>query len=282
MSLTTAGQPPTTYGFDEQRPTIWELFAAMTVQFRVIGALTLRDFRLRILGHKFGLLMAIAEPMMFVFVISVAMTFITKSPRIGDSFILFFATGMIPFNAFKRTSRSVRMAERRYRKCLYLPVIRPIDPFVATMIVELILYNCVYLIFFVAHYVIVGNGIPHDWAMTFMPISVNCVFGLGIGLLNSAIAAYFPPWDKIFSILTMPLMIASGTIHTIDSLPSAVVNIIYYNPLAHSVVASRSGFFNVYDSTFYDPYYYLGSTAFVLFLGVVAERYARRRILSSS
>lgn len=255
--------------------------SAFAVQCRVIGALVLRDFRTRILGHRFGIVMAIFEPMAFIFVISVAMSFITKQPRIGDSFILFFATGVIPFSAFRRGSRAVKQAQKKYKKCLYLPVVQPIDPLVAVMLVEMFLYLAVYFVFFMGHFAVFGYGIPHDWGLTFMPIVVNCLLGLGVGLINAAITSYFAPWDKIYSILTMPLMLASGAIHIVDELPTPIVNILYYNPLAHSIVASRNGFYDTYESSFFDPEYYLGCTAAILFIGVMAERFARHRILAS-
>jgi len=255
--------------------------SAFAVQCRVIGTLILRDFRTRIVGHKFGFVMAIFEPMAFIFVISVAMSFITKQPRIGDSFILFFATGVIPFSAFRRGSRAVKQAQKKYKKCLYLPIVQPIDPLVAVMIVEMLLYMGVYFTFFMGHFIVFGDGFPHDWGLTFMPIVVNSLLGLAVGLINAAIGCYFPPWDKFYSILTMPLMLASGVIHIVDELPTPVTNVLYYNPLAHSIVASRNGFFDTYESSFFDPYYYIGSTIALLFIGIVAERYARHRILAS-
>jgi capsular polysaccharide transport system permease protein len=258
------------------------MLPALSAQFRVIAALVLRDFRTRIIGHKFGMMSALTEPMMFAVMISIAMTFITKTPPIGNSFLLFYATGMITFNAFRRPSRSIKSASRRYRKCLYLPIVRPVDPFVATMVVEMFLYLSVYFAFFCGYFTIFGDGLPHDWFMTFMPIVVNSFLALGVGMINVSICAYFPPWDKFYSILTMPLMLASGTIHIMDELPSTVRNVLWYNPLAHSVVASRNGFFDVYESSFFDPAYYLGCTAGVLLVGLLAERFARKRILQST
>ena len=80
----------------------------------------------------------------------------------------------------------------------------------------------------------------------------------------------------------MPFGGASLSVHIVDELPTAVTNILYYNPLAHSIVASRNGFYDTYESTFFDPYYYIGSTVAILFIGIAAERYARARILANA
>jgi capsular polysaccharide transport system permease protein len=255
---------------------------ALATQFRVIWALTLRDFRTKILGHKLGAFMALAEPFFFVLSVSFAVSFIDKQAKIGTSFILFFATGVIPFNSYRRVAKEVRASIKRYKKCLYIPIVRPIDPFIATAIIQLLLYIVIYLIFFVGYYLVNGYGLPHDWGATFFPLVICAMLGLGSGLINTAICAYFPPWDKFFAILMMPLFLISGVLHPIHTFPSYVQDILYWNPLAHAVVASRNGYYDIYEYPFYDPLYFVGFSVTTLFIGLVAERFARRRILETS
>jgi capsular polysaccharide transport system permease protein len=256
--------------------------SALATQFRVIWALTLRDFRTKILGHKLGAFMALAEPFFFVLSVSFAVSFIDKQAKIGTSFILFFATGVIPFNSYRRIAKETRSAIKRYKKCLYIPIVRPIDPFVAVAIIQLLLYISIYLIFFVGYFLVTGHGLPHDWAATFFPLVICAMLGLGSGLINTAICAYFPPWDKFFAILMMPLFLISGVLHPLHTFPSYVQDILYWNPLAHAVVASRNGYFDIYEYPFYDPFYFIGFSVTTLFIGLVAERFARRRILETS
>jgi capsular polysaccharide transport system permease protein len=256
--------------------------SALATQFRVIWALTLRDFRTKILGHKLGAFMALAEPFFFVLSVSFAVSFIDKQAKIGTSFILFFATGVIPFNSFRRVSKEVRSSIKRYKKCLYIPIVRPIDPFVAVAIIQLLLYITIYLTFFVGYFLVNGTGLPHDWGATFFPLVVCAMLGLGSGLINTAICAYFPPWDKFFAILMMPLFLVSGVLHPLHTFPSYVQDILYWNPLAHAVVASRNGYFDIYEYPFYDPFYFIGFSVTTLFIGLVAERFARRRILETT
>jgi capsular polysaccharide transport system permease protein len=259
-----------------------DIATALATQFRVIWALTLRDFRTKILGHKLGVFMALAEPFFFVMSVSFAVSFIDKQAKIGTSFIIFFATGVIPFNSYRRVSKEVRASIKRYKKCLYIPVVRPIDPFIAAAIIQMLLYIVIYLIFFMGYYFVNGTGLPHDWAATFFPLVVCAMLGLGSGLINTAICAYFPPWDKFFAILMMPLFLISGVLHPLHTFPSYVQDILYWNPLAHAVVASRNGYYDIYEYPFYDPFYFIGFSVTTLFIGLVAERFARRRILETS
>jgi capsular polysaccharide transport system permease protein len=256
--------------------------SALATQFRVIWALTLREFRTKILGHKLGAFMALAEPFFFVLSVSFAVSFIDKQAKIGTSFILFFATGVIPFNSYRRVAKETRSAVKRYKKCLYIPIVRPIDPFIAVAIIQLLLYISIYLTFFVGYFLVTGHGLPHDWGATFFPLVICAMLGLGSGLINTAICSYFPPWDKFFAILMMPLFLISGVLHPIHTFPSYVQDILYWNPLAHAVVASRNGYFDIYEYPFYDPYYFVGFSVTTLFIGLVAERFARRRILETS
>ena len=255
---------------------------ALATQFRVIWALTLRDFRTKILGHKLGAFMALAEPFIFVLAVSFAVSFLDRQAKIGTSFILFFATGVIPFNSYRKVTKEVQSSIKRYKKCLYIPIVRPIDPFIAAAIIQLLLYIVIYFIFFAGYYLVNGYGLPHDWGATFFPLIVCAMLGLGSGLINTAISSYFPPWDKIFSILMMPLFLISGVLHPLHTFPSYVQDLLYWNPLAHAVVASRNGYYDIYEFQFYDPYYFIGFSTATLFIGLAAERFARRRILETS
>lgn len=287
MSLVTSAPPNEVRARPEALPVPGyqgnqSIADALATQFRVIWALTLRDFRSKILGHKLGVFMALAEPFFFVLSVSFAVSFIDKTAKIGTSFIIFFATGVIPFNSYRRVSKEVRASIKRYKKCLYIPIVRPIDPFIAAAIIQMLLYIVIYLIFFMGYYFINGTGLPHDWAATFFPLVVCAMLGLGSGLINTAICAYFPPWDKFFAILMMPLFLISGVLHPLHTFPSYVQDILYWNPLAHAVVASRNGYYDIYEYPFYDPFYFIGFSVTTLFVGLVAERFARRRILETS
>lgn len=263
-----------------RRPTPrWNPNDLVPTKLRVIGAMVLRDFRTRILGNKLGLVWALIEPLLFVIGISIVVSMIDRHPRIGDSFLLYFATGIIPFNAFRRICRSVTQAGKRYRNCLFIPIIQPIDPYIATMIVDLMIQNFVYFSFFIGYDIIIGGGIPHDWFMTFYPLWVNAVIGLGVGLINLSISSYFTAWPAIFGILTMPLMIFSGVLHLIDEFPTEIQNFLWYNPMAHSVCASRMGFYQIYVSYFYSFNYFVMFAFIVLGVGIIAEKMARPRIL---
>ena len=287
MSLVTSAPPNEVRAAPEALPipgyhSQQSISDALATQFRVIWALTLRDFRSKILGHKLGVFMALAEPFFFVLSVSFAVSFIDKTAKIGTSFIIFFATGVIPFNSYRRVSKEVRASIKRYKKCLYIPIVRPIDPFIAAAIIQMLLYIVIYLIFFLGYYFVNGTGLPHDWAATFFPLVVCAMLGLGSGLINTAICAYFPPWDKFFAILMMPLFLISGVLHPLHTFPSYVQDILYWNPLAHAVVASRNGYYDIYEYPFYDPFYFIGFSVTTLFIGLVAERFARRRILETS
>lgn len=255
---------------------------ALATQFRVIWALTLREFRTKIIGHKLGFFMALAEPFIFVLAVSFAVSFLDRQPKIGTSFIIFFATGVIPFNSYRRVARETLVSTRRYKKCLYIPIVRPIDAFIATALIQMLLYFFIYFVFFIGYYLVNGYGLPHDWSATFFPLLICALLGLGTGLINAAICCYFPPWDKIFSILMMPLFIISGVMHPIHTFPSYIQDILYWNPLAHAIVASRNGYYDIYEYPFYDPLYFIGFSVTTLFIGLIAERFARRRILEMS
>lgn len=58
----------------------------------------------------------------------------------------------------------------------------------------------------------------------------------------------YPIWDSVWSIVTRPLFLISGTLILFRSLPKNIAAFLWYNPLIHITGEMRRGFYPMYDA----------------------------------
>ena len=78
---------------------------------RVVAALMLREMDTRFGRAAGGYLWAIAQPLGAILLLAVAFSLMLRTPPMGTSFMLFYATGIVPFNMY----RSISTGGRRRR-----------------------------------------------------------------------------------------------------------------------------------------------------------------------
>ena len=77
---------------------------------RAIMALVLREMATRYGRSPGGYIWALAEPLGMIFMLSIAFEALVRVPPLGNNFILFFATGYLPFQLYISVSNNVGRA----------------------------------------------------------------------------------------------------------------------------------------------------------------------------
>ncbi|EYD76926.1 putative cell surface polysaccharide export ABC-2 transporter permease protein [Rubellimicrobium mesophilum DSM 19309] len=81
---------------------------------------------------------------------------------------------------------------------------------------------------------------------------------LGIGLLNCFLISMFQMWGTLWNVVTRPLLLLSGVMLMVDSLPPQWRDVLLWNPLVHVVAETRTGFYHGYDPSYVSPVYVFG------------------------
>jgi len=77
--------------------------------------------------------------------------------------------------------------------------------------------------------------------------ALGSLLGLGVGLVNCSLFALSRTWQQVYGVIARPLFLISGVFFTFESLPRAVREVLWWNPLIHLVGLMRSGFYPTYD-----------------------------------
>lgn len=103
---------------------------------RVIFALILREASTRFGRSVGGYFWSIAEPAGGILLLSVAFSFLLRSPPIGSSFFLFYASGVVPLVFFTTLSGALAQSIQSNRGLLTYPVVTIPDVMVARTLLE--------------------------------------------------------------------------------------------------------------------------------------------------
>lgn len=223
--------------------------------FRVIGALLIREMITRYGRSPGGYIWALIEPAGMIILLSLAFSQFIHLPPLGTSFILFYATGYLPFHAYADIAMTTGQSVKVNKSLLHLPMIRPIDTIISRYLLGLLTLIIVSFIIFAAMLYFTDDRVSFSPAPLLVALFTASFLGLGAGTLNAILFQFFPAWERVWPIISRPLFLVSGVFYTVESLPSAAQSIIVWNPLVHVIGTARMAFYPSYNGDYIDLLY---------------------------
>lgn len=227
-----------------QTPAIRRSFAGL----RSVVALMLREMSTRYGRTPGGYIWALMEPVGAIALMAIVFSFLLQAPPLGNSFVLFFATGFLPFVFYANIQGNVMGAIQFSKPLLKYPAVSWFDALLARF--------CLYVLTGVVVVVIVLTGVVQMTATTavmdFGPMALalilSALLGFGIGTLNCLLVGLFPVWGQLWTILNRPMFIVAGVLFIFEMVPEGLAsNILWYTPWVHLTGLFRSGVYINYQ-----------------------------------
>lgn len=222
---------------------------------RTITALILREMSTTYGRSPGGYLWAILEPLAGIFLMVVIFSTGFRNPPIGSSFALFFATGILPFMMFMQLSGRIGASLLFSKNLLAYPPVTYLDAIIARFVLNVIVQLLVNYTLIVGIVLVQDLPVALRFQRILMGYAQIMALAVGFGLLNAFLGGMFPVWNRIWSIITTPLLLLSGVLFIYETVPRPYNEYLLYNPLTHAVATVRSGFYARYDATYADPIY---------------------------
>ena len=194
-----------------------------------------------------GYLWAVLEPVGIILVLSLAFSQVVKSPAIGDSFILFYATGYVPFHFFLETAINTGNSLGVNRALLQLPKVTALDVLISRFILSVVTLVVVAVVIFGIILMLVSDEVRLGFDHLLAAFFAGTLLGLGVGSVNAVVFEFIPSWRQIWGIISRPLFLISGIFFTFEELPISIQTYLQWNPLIHVVGEARKGFYPGYD-----------------------------------
>lgn len=227
-----------------------------------------------------GYAWAVLEPLGGIIVLGFGFSLLVRSPPLGTSFLLFFATGVLIFSIYVNLSSLIGRSINFSRALLFYPAVTWVDTVTARFILTLLTDTCVMIILLTGLVITLDSRSVLEFMPMVQAVALTALLGLGVGMINCVLFGLFDVWMQIWSIIMRPLMIVSGVLFLYESMPPLLQNILWYNPLLHVTGLMRSGFYNNYEADYVSLSYVLSVSFVCIFLGVVLMGRFHRIILN--
>ncbi|MEM9972603.1 MAG: ABC transporter permease [Pseudomonadota bacterium] len=231
--------------------------AALAPAPRAITALMLREMATFYGRSPGGYIWAIAEPIAAIALMSLAFSVAFDAPLLGRSFVLFYATGYLPYMMVQDVSSKIGQAIRFSRPLFAYPAITLADALIARWALNVVTHVAVFALILCGIEAIYVTGALYRLDVIVSALAMATALAFGIGTLNAALIAFVPVWERVWQIGTRPLFVISGIFFLMEILPAELRSAAWWNPLIHVTAEMRHGTYANYEAGFVSaPYVY--------------------------
>ena len=226
-----------------------------------------------------GYIWAVLQPVGMIVILSLAFSLVVRKPSLGTNFMLFYATGYLPFSFFGGISSKTAGALKYSRSLLAYASVTWIDAILARLILNVLTAATVFSIIITAIMLLVETRTVLDMMHVINGVTICILIGFGVGLCNSVIEGFWPVWMQIWGIATRPLFLASGVFFLYEDIPAFAQQILWWNPLMHGTALTRAGFYPTYQASFTSLIYCYGLALILIALGLIFMRTTYKTVL---
>lgn len=225
---------------------------------RTVIALMLREMGTTYGRSPGGYAWAIISPVGSILVMALAFSLLVHSPALGTSFILFYATGFLPYDMFSSLAQKIGLAIRYSRPLMAYPGVTWADAIIARFILTVLTMGMVSMIVLWGIILLAAPRTEIDIRPLLVGYGAAALLGLGVGMVNCLLNGYFPTWERVWAIASRPIFLASGVFFLYEGLPRVVRDLLWWNPLFHAIAWARTGVYPTYDAAFVSHTYMFG------------------------
>jgi capsular polysaccharide transport system permease protein len=220
------------------------------------------------------------EPLGGILVLGFGMSILIRTPPIGNSFLLFFATAFLLFAMYQQLASEIGRCINFSRALLMYPAVTWVDAVAARFVLAVLTNVVVMTILFTGLIIGTDTRAQLEMGAIIDAVALTAFLGLGIGILNCVLFGLFTVWMQIWGIANRPLFFISGTFFLYEDMPVSLQDILWYNPLLHITGLMRRGFYGNYEASYVSVTYVILCASVCMFLGVVLLARYHRVILN--
>ena len=235
---------------------------------RTVVALCLREVTTSNGDTAGGYMWSVVSPVIGI----IGLTFIFsagfRTPPLGENFAIFYATGMLPFTMFRSVCGRVEHSIKASRNLLNFPRVTIFDVLISKFIMAVITQAAISVL--VLSYIIYfyKPDTTFHIVQVLQSFSVAALLGFGVGVMNCAIKTKLPLWELVWNFVSRPLLLISGIMFLVETMPRPYSEWLLWNPLVHITGQTRKSFYPSYAGDYVSPAYVLGMSLLVYAIGL--------------
>ena len=252
----------------------------LAINAAAIGAILLRDIKQRAGRYYTGFLMILLMPLVHLLIVVIAFLIFGRLVPQGTDQVVYFGLSVLPFVIYTYLSRQIVISLAENRPLLYFNRVKIFDILLARGILEATNSVVVFFILVCILAVYSTDFSPRDWPGIVFAVAATIYFSFSFGVSNALIARVLPVWYLFFN-LTIPVFwAASGIIFFPTAIPDPYDRWLALNPLLQCVEWIRYAYYEDYPDKLLNIPYLITFATVCLAVSLIAERLARRALLS--
>lgn len=236
-------------------------------------ALVERERRTRFSGGAFAGLWAYITPIGWIALIMLAFEFLGRTVPIAVPMPYFVASGILPYLMFRQIISSLMRTVVANRNLVYLPDVSRRDILYAAAVGELFNLFVTTALIFGGILVFYEIELPADVLRVIIGLGLAWLLGVGFGRVAALLGLWSDTAYRTIPMVLRPMFWISAIFFIPQELPAPVIEMLWFNPLAHAIETVREGLFLDYRSPVSDPWYPLICAFLAYAVSVCLERY---------
>ena len=251
----------------------------LAVTANVLIAVAIREGQSRFARNRFGIVWVILEPLLFIAGFLLLRTFIERHTPFGQSFALFVITGLLVFRTATTFASRLLNAVNANKALLTYPRVKPVDLIFGRALFEFSVACVIWALVFVLLGAVSEEKIMYHPDRVAVAYALTVLLGISIGSLNAVLSALFPSWERVWSLVRLPLFLLSGIFYLPILMPPRMQMVLEWNPILHCVELLRMGTYLTYD-TFASAQFVLVVSGLSLLGSLIVERAYRHLVVN--
>lgn len=250
---------------------------SLIIQWRVIGALLMREVLTRYGRHNIGFMWMFGEPMLFTLGVAALWSFARMSHS-SMAVVPFAVTGYSSVLLWRNMPNRCSGAVEPNLALMYHRNVKVIDIYFSRILLEFAGATMSFLLLCLFFTFIGWMSEPDDIMKILIGWLLLGWFGAALAIGVGAMSEMSEVTEKIWHPVTYLMLPLSGAMFMVDWLPDAMQEVILYLPMVHGVEMLREGYFGSAVRAHYDISYMIATCSCMTLVGLSLAREVGRRV----
>jgi capsular polysaccharide transport system permease protein len=252
----------------------------LATQWRVVGALLIREIYTRFGREGLGFAWIVAEPLIFAIPVLLTWSVVRPPYEYGVPMMPFLWTGYMPLLMFRHVGARMLLFVRVNAGLLYHRQVTIFDIFVARCLLEVTSSLTAVLVSGVLFYSVGLIDLPRDLPMFYVGYLYMVWWCAVIGLIVGAFSERTDWAEKIWSPYSYLYIFFGGVFFMAEWLPESLRSWALLQPSVQAYEFIRAGMFGSTIKTYGDPAYETAALAILTLIGLLLMRDARKYVVA--
>jgi capsular polysaccharide transport system permease protein len=251
----------------------------LVIQWRVVGALLIREIYSRFGRESLGFAWIVAEPLVFALPVLFMWRAVRGSQEHGLPVMPFLWSGYLPLLLFRHLGGRILLFIRANVPLLYHRRVAIFDIFLARALLEIFSNLTALVVSFAVFYAVGSVDVPRDLPMFYLGYFYMIWWAVASALIIGALCERTDWVAQVWMPFSYMYMIFSGFFYLADWLPPALRSVALWQPYTQSYEMIRAGVFGTTITTYGDPAYTTFVLAILTLFGLWLMRESRKYVV---